>query len=122
VRRIVGQFSGYPSTMTVDGPGNLYVPLSEGIAVFGAGDTGTVSPSRVINVQGGQLATDSQGNLNVLSYSKRNVGLNPFGVSEYAATASGDAVPLRYITSSDWILPDGTMPQALPWMQRGRST
>jgi hypothetical protein len=87
--------------MTVDGPGNLYVPFSEGIAVFGAGDTGTVSPSRVINVQAGQLATDSQGNLNVLSYSKRNVGLNPFGVSEYAATASGDAVPLRYITSSD---------------------
>src|SRR5258707_2478372 len=87
--------------MTVDGPGNLYVPFSEGIAVFGAGDTGTVSPSRVINVQAGQLATDSQGNLYVLSYSKRTDGLNPFGVSEYAATASGDAVPLRYITSPD---------------------
>jgi hypothetical protein len=99
VRRIVGQFSGYPSTMTVDGSGNLYVPFSEGIAVFGAGDTGTVGPSRVINVQAGQLATDSQGNLYVLGYGQRTDGLNPFGVSEYTATASGNAVPLRYITS-----------------------
>jgi hypothetical protein len=102
VRRIVGQFpapGSYP-VMTVDGTGNLYVPYGKGTAVFGPSDTGVVSPSRVINVSG-QLATDKEGNLYVLSYSKRDDGLNPFGVSEYAATASGDAIPLRYITSPE---------------------
>jgi hypothetical protein len=101
VRRIEGQFlaANYNPAMTVDGAGNLYVPVAEGIAVFGPGDTGAVSPSRVINVHPGLLATDSQGNLYVLDYKKRDDGLNPFGVSEYAATASGNAVPLRYITS-----------------------
>jgi hypothetical protein len=101
VRRIVGNFpgSGVFPIMTVDGAGNLYVPFGEGIAVFGPNDTGAVSPSRVINVKPGQLATDSHGNLYLLGYSKRDDGLNQFGVSEYAATASGNAVPLRYITT-----------------------
>jgi hypothetical protein len=52
----------------------------------------------VINVKPGQLATDSRGNLYVLGDSVRNDGLNPFGVTEYDAAASGNAVPLRYIT------------------------
>lgn len=101
VRRIAGQFpaAAYYPVMTIDGARNLYVPYGKGTAVFGPNDTGTVGPSRVINVSG-QLATDSHGNLYVLGYSKREDGLNPFGVTEYAATASGDAVPLRYITTS----------------------
>ncbi len=103
VRRIEGAGQSgsffYPA-MTVDASGNLYVPYSDRIAVFGPKDTGKVAPSRVINVPAGQLATDNQGNLYVLAYGKRDDELNPFGVSEYAATASGNAVPLRYITSS----------------------
>jgi hypothetical protein len=101
VRRIMGKFpaAAYYPVMTVDGAGNLYVPIAEGIAVFGPGDTGAAGPSRVINVHAGQLATDSQGNLYVLDYRKRDDGLNPFGVSEYASTVSGNAVPLRYITT-----------------------
>ncbi|RSL18860.1 hypothetical protein EDE15_4465 [Edaphobacter aggregans] len=125
VRCIEGQFLSfgfYYQAMTVDVTGNLYVPFSEGIAVFGPKDTGMAAPSRVINVHAGQLATDSQGNLYVLGYAQRTDGLNPFGVSEYAATASGNAVPLRYITSRIWIPPDGTISPALHWMRRGRST
>jgi hypothetical protein len=104
VRRIEGQFLSrgyfYPA-ITVDATGNLYVPTSEGIAVFGPKDTGMVAPSRLLKVQAGQLATDRQGNLYVLASGPRTDGLNTFGVSEYAATANGEAVPLRYITSPD---------------------
>jgi hypothetical protein len=106
VRRFVGQdprttaaMMGYYTTMTVDGLGNLYIAFGGGIAVFGPKDNGTVAPSRLIKVQPGSLATDSQGNLYVLSDVKRTDGLNPYGVYEYAATADGDAVPLRYVTS-----------------------
>jgi hypothetical protein len=98
-----------PGFIAVDGKDNLYVQNGLSIAVFGPDDTGLVVPSKVISGPHTQLAglgrmtTDVQGNLYV------TLTLNPHGVLEFAAGVNGDAVPLRFVSSSKMSNFDGIL-------------
>lgn len=98
-----------PLAMTVDSQGQLYivsvVNITPTIAVFGASATGATAA--VKSIAGGStgiyiptgIAVDTAGDIFV---SDADPALTPFGGSilEFAATASGNAVPLGALTST----------------------
>lgn len=98
-----GQGTIAPGYIAVDANDNLYVQSGGSIAVFGTHDIGLVVPSRVISgphtqlAVPGRMATDSQGNLYVTIGSNAYLGV---GLLEFSAAANGDAVPIRFLSST----------------------
>jgi hypothetical protein len=103
--------------IAVDGSGKLYVLASDSVAVFGPTATSADIPERIIggvdtqmSSDYGAMAVDAQGKVYVLCQTEQVDGANPFRVLVFAPNASGDAAPLRYLTSSSMIAApyDGT--------------
>lgn len=105
-----GQAPLTPGYIAVDANDNLYVQNGESIAVFGPHDHGLVVPSRVISgphtqlAAPGRMTTDGKGNLYVTAGSETYLGV---GLLEFSNNASGDAVPLRYVYSTEMANFDG---------------
>ena len=99
---------GAPFGLTFDGAGNLYVASvvsgseTDSVAVFAAGSSGNVAPTRFIQcsrtelAEPIQVALDSSLNMYVVNH----VGENHVGesVTVYAAGANGNVAPIRRIT------------------------